>query len=261
MKPLQYGYMPGGSIPGFYYASDASRVSKSRKRLRRIGLEHSSLVESLPLSASSTVFLRFPEARTDTIRAVIVGPEDTPYSGGIFVFDIFFPNTFPAGPPKVNLMTTGGGSVRFNPNLYNSGKVCLSILGTWQGAAGEDWNEKVSTLSQVLVSIQSLILVPDPYFNEPGYQRSMHTAEGKAAAFAYADERRVATIQWAMVDIMRKPPKGFEEVVRTHFRLRKDFLLKQVDAWIATSTEKKSKSLASLHKQRTALAKALAALK
>ena len=30
---------------------------------------------------------------------------------------------------QVNLQTTGGGSVRFNPNLYNCGKVCLSLLG------------------------------------------------------------------------------------------------------------------------------------
>lgn len=31
------------------------------------------------------------------------------------------------------LATTGGGKVRFNPNLYNNGKVCLSLLGTWSG--------------------------------------------------------------------------------------------------------------------------------
>jgi hypothetical protein len=30
---------------------------------------------------------------------------------------------------QVNLQTTGKGTVRFNPNLYNCGKVCLSLLG------------------------------------------------------------------------------------------------------------------------------------
>ena len=45
-------------------------------------------------------------------------PEGTPYSGGCFIFDIFFPNTYPVMPPKVNLRTTGHGTVRFNPNLY-----------------------------------------------------------------------------------------------------------------------------------------------
>ena len=40
---------------------------------------------------------------------------------------------YPEVPPKVQLITTGMGAVRFNPNLYNCGKVCLSLLGTWQG--------------------------------------------------------------------------------------------------------------------------------
>lgn len=31
----------------------------------------------------------------------------TPYAGGIFIFDIFFPATYPHDPPLVNLETTG----------------------------------------------------------------------------------------------------------------------------------------------------------
>ena len=45
-------------------------------------------------------------------------PEGTPYSGGAYQFDIYFPMTYPKTPPMVNLHTTGGGTVRFNPNLY-----------------------------------------------------------------------------------------------------------------------------------------------
>ena len=70
------------------------------------------------------------------------------------------------------------GSVRFNPNLYNCGKVCLSLLGTWQGQKEEMWCEKTSTFLQVMVSIQSLILVPDPYFNEPGYESMRKSPQG-----------------------------------------------------------------------------------
>lgn len=29
--------------------------------------------------------------RTDKMRALITGPEDTPYYGGCFIFDIYFP--------------------------------------------------------------------------------------------------------------------------------------------------------------------------
>lgn len=51
------------------------------------------------------------------------------------------------------------------------GKVCLSLLGTWDGDRGENWNASTSTLLQVLVSIQSLILVPEPFFNEVTEER------------------------------------------------------------------------------------------
>jgi hypothetical protein len=84
------------------------------------------------------------------------------------LFDIYCHSNYPNNSPYVNLQTTGYGAVRFNPNLYNCGKVCLSLLGTWSGGQNETWDPKSSTLLQVLVSIQSLIFVPEPYFNEPG---------------------------------------------------------------------------------------------
>ena len=80
--------------------------------------------------------------------AVIFPPSGTPYSGGAFTFDILLPADYPHKPPKVQFLTTGGGRVRFNPNLYADGKVCLSLLGTW---AGPSWDPAKSTLLQVLV--------------------------------------------------------------------------------------------------------------
>lgn len=64
---------------------------------------------------------------------MIAGPEGTPYSDGLFEFDVFLPLQYPNTPPLMTLRTTAGGRVRFNPNLYNNGKVCLSLLGTWAG--------------------------------------------------------------------------------------------------------------------------------
>jgi ubiquitin-protein ligase len=56
---------------------------------------------------------------------------------------MFAPNTFPEAPPVVNLRTTGNGLVRFHPNLYSDGKVCLSLLGTWHASSEiEKWCEK-----------------------------------------------------------------------------------------------------------------------
>ena len=56
----------------------------------------------------------------------------------------------------VQFRTTGNGVVRFNPNLYQCGKVCLSLLGTWEGAQGEQWNE-TSTILQVRSHFITLI--------------------------------------------------------------------------------------------------------
>uniref|UniRef100_T1J9G9 Uncharacterized protein n=1 Tax=Strigamia maritima TaxID=126957 RepID=T1J9G9_STRMM len=77
----------------------------------------------------------------------------------------------------VNLRSTGNGTVRFNPNLYNSVKVCLSLLRTWNDQEGERLN--------VLMSIQSLILVSEPFFNEPGFESQIGTKEGKKLSEAY----------------------------------------------------------------------------
>ena len=64
----------------------------------------------------------------DWMKAMISGPSGTPYENGLFVFDILLPEEYPHVPPKVNLQTTGYGTVRFNPNLYNCGKVSVNAL-------------------------------------------------------------------------------------------------------------------------------------
>lgn len=42
-----------------------------------------------------------------------------------------------------------------------------------------------SSALQVLVSIQSLIFVDEPYYCEPGYESFMHTERGTSASKAY----------------------------------------------------------------------------
>eukprot|EP01060_Flectonema_neradi_P010399 TRINITY_DN1748_c0_g1_i2.p1 TRINITY_DN1748_c0_g1~~TRINITY_DN1748_c0_g1_i2.p1 ORF type:complete len:462 (+),score=60.44 TRINITY_DN1748_c0_g1_i2:45-1430(+) len=113
--------------------------------------EFSTLTTALPVSWGSGIFIRVDEGRNDCLKALIIGPEGTPYQNGCFMFDIFLPSQYPQVPPKVTLTTTSGGKIRFNPNLYASGKVCLSLLGTWQGPS---WIPGKSTLLQVLISIQ-----------------------------------------------------------------------------------------------------------
>jgi len=117
----------------------------------RVAQEISSLAapNALPVTSSSSIFVRSDDEKSTLLKAVITGPEETPYTGGVYEFDIYFPTKYPTVPPKVTFRTTGNGTVRFNPNLYNEGKVCLSLLGTWEGAQGEQWNAETSTIIQV----------------------------------------------------------------------------------------------------------------
>ena len=67
-------------------------------------------------------------------------------ANGLFLYDIYLPDNYPTQCPKMQLMTTGGNSIRFNPNLYSNGYVCLSLLGTWRGDSTESWNPEKSNL-------------------------------------------------------------------------------------------------------------------
>jgi ubiquitin-conjugating enzyme E2 Z len=110
-------------------------------------------------------------------RALIIGPEDTPYAFCPLLFDIVLPDDYPFSPPKVTFVTSDGVT-RFHPNLYVAGKVCLSILGTWSGPS---W-ASIMSLSTVLLSIQSL-LDNNPITNEPGWEKYT-LADAKAANYA-----------------------------------------------------------------------------
>lgn len=108
----------------------------------------------------------------------------------------------------------------------------LLSAGTWEGQQGESWNSATSTFLQVAVSIQSLIFVPMPFFNEPSFEQTMGTPQGDTNSKAYNDNIRLRTIQWAMIDVIRSPPQHFAEIVRTHFRLHRETVLRETRTWL-----------------------------
>lgn len=241
MQPYQFSSMDiiGDSSVHFKFRNISNLSSYGPKSIMRIVKEMSTLSSSLPLSLSSTVFLKTDVNNVNSIKFMIMGPKDTPYESGCFEFDAHFTSEYPNSPPKVLLLTTGGGSVRFNPNLYNCGKVCLSLLGTWSGQKGESWNKDTSTFLQVLVSIQSLIMVDEPYFNEPGWEREMHSESGKKKSFDYNDKVRLNNLKWAIVDQLKNPSKGFEDIIMRNFYYKKDNIIKLLEKW---STEANNKT-------------------
>ena len=97
------------------------------------------------------------------------------------------------------------GGWRINPNLYEEGKVCLSLLNTWTGRGNEVWHSSSSIL-QVLVSLQGLVLNSKPYFNEAGYDKQIGTAEGEKNSLSYNENTFLLNCK-TMMYLMRKPPK------------------------------------------------------
>ena len=82
-------------------------------------------------------------------RATIIGPEDTPYYGGVFDLDIYFPSNYPFKAPKCNFLTK-----IYHPNINSAGSICVDILK-------ESWSPALSIM-KVLLSISSLMNDPNP---------------------------------------------------------------------------------------------------
>jgi len=85
-------------------------------------------------------------------EAVIFGPADSPYSGGVFNMTVEFPSDYPFKPPRLMFTTK-----IYHPNINSSGFICLDILK-------QNWSPAL-TISKVLLSVLSLLCDPNP--NDP----------------------------------------------------------------------------------------------
>jgi ubiquitin-protein ligase len=198
--------------------------SSARGRMKRLFTEITTLMNGLPPG----IFVRYAADRPDIMKAIIIGPAGTPYENGIFDFDIACDENFPQAPPQVQFKTTGGGQARFNPNLYADGKVCLSLLGTWTGPG---WVPGQSTLLQVLVSIQAMILCDEPFYNEPGDEEARGTACGVQASMAYNLRIRELTMRHSILAWTKSPPVLWNDLVTDHFRRTGDTILERATKW------------------------------
>jgi len=81
--------------------------------------------------------------------ATILGPEESPFAGGVFFLDIHFPPDYPFKPPRVQFTTRV-----YHPNINKNGSICLDILK-------DQWSPAL-TISRVLLSISSLLTDPNP---------------------------------------------------------------------------------------------------
>lgn len=140
--------------------------SKSKKRILK---DRRELLKN-PLHECG-IYIEFDEDNMKYAHVLIIGPPDTRYEKGFYLFHIEYPNNYPFSPMKFTFLTSNG-KTRMNPNLYVNGKVCISILGTWSGPG---WTSCQTTTS-VLLSLLSLFNM-NPINNEPGYAEHAVTSE------------------------------------------------------------------------------------
>jgi ubiquitin-conjugating enzyme E2 Z len=157
--------------------------------------------------------------------AMIVGPKDTPYFGGYYFFSLNYPTDYPHSPPKVTYHTNGDG-IRFNPNLYKCGKVCISLLNTWRG---EQWTS-CQTISSVLLTLCTL-LCKDPLLNEPG----INNAHKDFATYSRIIEYK--NIEIAYLHMIHKDERVFSPQFDVFYGYMKEYFYKNADA-IAENLEK-----------------------
>ena len=85
---------------------------------------------------------------------------------------------------------------------------------------------------QVLVSIQGLVLVDKPYYNEAGYEAQVGSEEGERNGAQYNEQAFLASAK-SMLSLLKKPPKHFERLIREHFRARGGVIVRACEAYSA----------------------------
>ncbi|CAD6925194.1 unnamed protein product [Tilletia controversa] len=86
----------------------------------RIQKEFKILQNALP----DSILVRTYGDRTDLLRVLIIGSENTPYEDAPFVIDFCLKPTYPHEPPLAHFHSWTNGNGRVSPNLYEEGKVC-----------------------------------------------------------------------------------------------------------------------------------------
>uniref|UniRef100_A0A8C4I055 (E3-independent) E2 ubiquitin-conjugating enzyme n=1 Tax=Dicentrarchus labrax TaxID=13489 RepID=A0A8C4I055_DICLA len=198
--------------------------AEAKKFFSTVRKEMALLATSLP----DGIMVKTFEDRMDLFSALIKGPTRTPYEDGLFLFDIQLPNIYPAVPPLFRYLSQCSG--RLNPNLYDNGKVCVSLLGTWIGKGTERWTSK-SSLLQVLISIQGLILVNEPYYNEAGFDSDRGLQEGYENSRCYNEMALIKMVQ-SMTQLLQNPVEVFKQEIQEHFASNGWRLVHRLDVWL-----------------------------
>jgi ubiquitin-protein ligase len=224
------------------------------EKILKIKKEINIIKKSITNNSEASIFFWVEKNNLNKMKFIITGPANTPYDQGLYIFDMTLPSEYPTKPPFVHF--SNNGSQRFNPNLYNCGKVCLSLLGTWRGEKGESWNSHTSTFFQILVSIQSQILIEEPYFNEPGYESFIGKTQGISNSKSYNDSIRKYNLDHAMNGLLEgilnknSSYPEFDYIIRNYFKFKKDKIINILNKWESEYTSNEIKNKFNISKEK-----------
>jgi len=133
-------------MPKRSYSASAKKAPKSHKRITK----ELKRIKEEPLPNITADLVK--ASNLSNWNATLIGPEESPYEGGVFKLSITFPDDYPLKPPTVRFKTK-----IYHCNINAGGNICLDILkGQWS---------PVLTISKVLLSVLSLLT--DPNENDP----------------------------------------------------------------------------------------------
>ena len=105
--------------------------------------------------------------------------------------------------------------------------------GTWSGRAGENWDPAASNILQVLISIQGLVLVDNPFYLEPGFEKQAGTREGAAKAMRYNEGAQLFTLRALGRCLSGALPHTTGEIIRPAMRLHGPRLVARIRGLLA----------------------------
>lgn len=209
------------NIPGYHLKkyTGSAQSSASPKVLAQEISALKKTIASAQGDSTPPILVSFLESDISCARVLIVGSSNTPYAGGFFLFDIHYPKNYPNEVPKTHFIAPATGFNRkptlsgdtrndWNPNLYNNGKLCLSVAGGWDSST---WN-KESSIYQILRSIQGLILNENPIHNEPG----LSALKDETRIKQFNQDVSSTTAQHAILQAMTQPDPNFQEAIELY---------------------------------------------
>lgn len=123
----------------------------------RIQKEYEGLIKN-PIE---NVIFEMSDSNINEWSFVIFGPNNSVYKDGVYNGKLIIPKEYPHRPPEVRFT-----SKLFHPNVYDNGKLCMSILHEGIDPTGYEKEEErwrpLNNIRTIFISIVSLLYDPNP---------------------------------------------------------------------------------------------------